>query len=224
MSDSTKADSEIPSPFASVNGHPPIKEQDEPNEKPSDSKLMPPPTSVPPQLQGISSQQEETILPVTQRKRSDSELLKSDAWPPFLRSSSTSSAKSNSSTGHVFQRLAVTRELAAGAEGKIVTLKQVETRRDKCLTCTHLIQGHTSAVLTLTVNGSMLYTGSQDRTVRVWDLAREQEVLCIAGQPSSVTKVIYCPQTQALLTGSQSQIKVTCSEFQTRMTCYGINC
>jgi kinesin family protein 4/21/27 len=145
---------------------------------------------------------------VSQEKCEDNDSTKSDLARPASLDMAPSSLSRNVSASHVFQRLSVTSDVPSGPEGKIVTMKHGESRRDKCLTCTHLIQGHTSAVLTLDVNGSTLYTGSQDRTIRVWDLEREEEVVCLVGQPSSVTKVVYCPKTNALFTGSQSQIKV----------------
>ena len=201
--------------FPSTNSLPSLDEQEEATEvkhsdenSPETKPLMPPPSSLPPRFQ---QSEQEVIEAVSQEKYTDNDSRKSDLSRP-VSLDLTSSLSRNCSSGHVFQRLSVASDVPSGPEGKIVTMKHGESRRDKCLTCTHSIQGHTSAVLTLDVNGSTLYTGSQDRTIRVWDLEREEEVMCLAGQPSSVTKVVYCSKTKVLFTGSQSQIKVRCCE------------
>ena len=50
------------------------------------------------------------------------------------------------------------------------------------------LEGHTDAVYCLTVVGNKLYTGSDDRTIRVWDIDTHQHITALEGH----TDDVYC--------------------------------
>ena len=48
------------------------------------------------------------------------------------------------------------------------------------------LEGHTDAVYCLTVVGNKLYTGSDDRTIRVWDIDTHQHIATLEGHTAGV--------------------------------------
>jgi kinesin family protein 4/21/27 len=68
--------------------------------------------------------------------------------------------------------------------------------------------GHSKAVLTLDSSDSKLFTGSKDRTAKVWDLTTGQELAALAGHNNSVTKVRCEKNSQLCMTVSASSVKV----------------
>ena len=53
-----------------------------------------------------------------------------------------------------------------------------------------------------------LFTGSKDRTAKIWDLHTGQEILSLCGHPNNVTKIRYCSHTNLVFTASSSYVKV----------------
>lgn len=76
------------------------------------------------------------------------------------------------------------------------------------LVCTYAATGHNSAVLSLDVTEDLMFTGSKDRTVKVWDLNTGEETLSCAGHKRDVVAVRYCSKTQRIFGASQNIIKV----------------
>lgn len=76
------------------------------------------------------------------------------------------------------------------------------------LVCTYAATGHNSAVLSLDVTEDLMFTGSKDRTVKVWDLNTGEETLSCAGHKRDVVAVRYCHKTQRIFGASQNVIKV----------------
>lgn len=76
------------------------------------------------------------------------------------------------------------------------------------LVCTYAATGHNSAVLSLDVTEDLMFTGSKDRTVKVWDLNTGEETLSCAGHKRDVVAVRYCPKSQRIFGASQNIIKV----------------
>ncbi|OMO51446.1 Zinc finger, CCCH-type [Corchorus olitorius] len=54
------------------------------------------------------------------------------------------------------------------------------------------LQGHTRAVLCLSVGENMLFSGSADNTIRVWDTETLQCIKTLNGHADAVTSVIHC--------------------------------
>jgi WD40 repeat protein len=57
--------------------------------------------------------------------------------------------------------------------------------------CLYSLLGHSAAVRSLLVAGDRLFSGSDDATVRVWDLFRLEAKQVLRGHSSSVTDIAY---------------------------------
>ncbi|XP_013853382.2 kinesin-like protein KIF21A isoform X3 [Sus scrofa] len=76
------------------------------------------------------------------------------------------------------------------------------------LQCVHIAEGHTKAVLCVDSTDDLLFTGSKDRTCKVWNLVTGQEIMSLGGHPNNVVSVKYCNYTSLVFTVSTSYIKV----------------
>ncbi|XP_050706486.1 kinesin-like protein KIF21A isoform X1 [Eriocheir sinensis] len=76
------------------------------------------------------------------------------------------------------------------------------------LACTHVAQGHSKAVLSVHATDDLLFSASKDRTVKVWDLVRGQEIQSLGGHPNNVNCVRYCEAQHTCFSVSSSFIKV----------------
>eukprot|EP00049_Salpingoeca_infusionum_P014126 m.263558 g.263558 ORF g.263558 m.263558 type:complete len:1877 (-) comp15603_c0_seq3:2251-7881(-) len=66
------------------------------------------------------------------------------------------------------------------------------SRKHTILRHAYTAHGHTDDVLCLSATGSILLSGSKDKTFRIWDVAREAELLC-AGHQTAVSCVGHIP-------------------------------
>ncbi|XP_061272445.1 kinesin-like protein KIF21A isoform X10 [Bos javanicus] len=80
--------------------------------------------------------------------------------------------------------------------------------RTSPLQCIHIAEGHTKAVLCVDSTDDLLFTGSKDRTCKVWNLVTGQEIMSLGGHPNNVVSVKYCNYTSLVFTVSTSYIKV----------------
>uniref|UniRef100_A0A6Q2XMB4 Kinesin motor domain-containing protein n=1 Tax=Esox lucius TaxID=8010 RepID=A0A6Q2XMB4_ESOLU len=78
--------------------------------------------------------------------------------------------------------------------------------RSATLQCVHVAEGHTKAVLCVDSTDDLLFTGSKDRTCKVWNLVTGQEIMSLAGHPNNVVSVRY--SSSLVFTVSTSYIKV----------------
>jgi WD40 repeat protein len=76
------------------------------------------------------------------------------------------------------------------------------------LICSSVAEGHTRAVLSVFANDDLLLTGSKDRTVKVWDLHRKEEIASLAGHPNNVSVVKYSEAMRLAFSVSTAFIKV----------------
>ncbi|MEE6509766.1 hypothetical protein FKM82_027744, partial [Ascaphus truei] len=76
------------------------------------------------------------------------------------------------------------------------------------LQCVHIAEGHNKAVLCVDATDDLLFTGSKDRTCKVWNLVTGQEIMSLGGHPNNVVSVKYCNYTSLVFTVSTSYIKV----------------
>ncbi|KAM4882948.1 kinesin-like protein KIF21A isoform 9-T9 [Thomomys bottae] len=76
------------------------------------------------------------------------------------------------------------------------------------LQCVHIAEGHTKAVLCVDSTNDLLFTGSKDRTCKVWNLVTGQEIMSLGNHPNNVVSVKYCNYTSLVFTVSTSYIKV----------------
>ncbi|XP_068786675.1 kinesin-like protein KIF21A isoform X6 [Struthio camelus] len=80
--------------------------------------------------------------------------------------------------------------------------------RSSPLQCIYTAEGHTKAVLCVDATDDLLFTGSKDRTCKVWNLVTGQEIMSLGGHPNNVVSVKYCNYTSLVFTVSTSYIKV----------------
>ncbi|XP_037086600.1 LOW QUALITY PROTEIN: kinesin-like protein KIF21A [Pollicipes pollicipes] len=76
------------------------------------------------------------------------------------------------------------------------------------LICTHVAEGHTKAVLSVCATNDRLFSGSKDRTVKVWDLGTGCQLQSLAGHPNNVVCVRYSEMTQLVFSVSSAFVKV----------------
>ncbi|KAF0304360.1 Kinesin-like protein KIF21A [Amphibalanus amphitrite] len=76
------------------------------------------------------------------------------------------------------------------------------------LLCTHVAEGHAKAVLSVCATNDRLFSGSKDRTVKVWDLGTGRQVQSLTGHPNNVVCVRYSEVTQLVFSVSSAFVKV----------------
>ncbi|XP_040089422.1 kinesin-like protein KIF21A isoform X17 [Oryx dammah] len=95
-----------------------------------------------------------------------------------------------------------------GSMGIINSFPASKGVRTSPLQCIYTAEGHTKAVLCVDSTDDLLFTGSKDRTCKVWNLVTGQEIMSLGGHPNNVVSVKYCNYTSLVFTVSTSYIKV----------------
>ncbi|XP_036373493.1 kinesin-like protein KIF21A isoform X5 [Megalops cyprinoides] len=93
-----------------------------------------------------------------------------------------------------------------GSIGVINPVPSSKSSRGATLQCVHVAEGHSKAVLCVDSTDDLLFTGSKDRTCKVWNLVTGQEIMSLGGHPNNVVSVKYC--SSLVFTVSTSYIKV----------------
>uniref|UniRef100_A0A3Q3B799 Kinesin family member 21A n=1 Tax=Kryptolebias marmoratus TaxID=37003 RepID=A0A3Q3B799_KRYMA len=93
-----------------------------------------------------------------------------------------------------------------GSMGVINPVPSTKSSRSAMLQCVHVAEGHGKAVLCVDCTDDLLFTGSKDRTCKVWNLVTGQEIMSLAGHPNNVVSVRY--SSSLVFTVSTSYIKV----------------
>uniref|UniRef100_A0A8D0A9V3 Kinesin family member 21A n=1 Tax=Sander lucioperca TaxID=283035 RepID=A0A8D0A9V3_SANLU len=93
-----------------------------------------------------------------------------------------------------------------GSMGIINPVPPTKSSRSATLQCVHVAEGHSKAVLCVDCTDDLLFTGSKDRTCKVWNLVTGQEIMSLAGHPNNVVSVRY--SSSLVFTVSTSYIKV----------------
>ncbi|KAG7455755.1 hypothetical protein MATL_G00244460 [Megalops atlanticus] len=91
-------------------------------------------------------------------------------------------------------------------QGVINPVPSSKSSRGATLQCVHVAEGHSKAVLCVDSTDDLLFTGSKDRTCKVWNLVTGQEIMSLGGHPNNVVSVKYC--SSLVFTVSTSYIKV----------------
>ncbi|XP_053082098.1 kinesin-like protein KIF21A isoform X13 [Acinonyx jubatus] len=199
-------------------------------------KELPPPSGFPSKIGSISKQSSlsEKKLPepspITRRKAYEKE--KSKAKEQKHSDSGTSEASLSPPSSppsrprnelNVFNRLTVSQgntsvqqdksdesdsSLSEVHRGIINPFPASKGIRASPLQCIHIAEGHTKAVLCVDSTDDLLFTGSKDRTCKVWNLVTGQEIMSLGGHPNNVVSVKYCNYTSLVFTVSTSYIKV----------------
>ncbi|XP_030281097.1 kinesin-like protein KIF21A isoform X3 [Sparus aurata] len=103
---------------------------------------------------------------------------------------------------------------AAADRAKVKEIKQgiinpvpaTKGSRSSTLQCVHVAEGHSKAVLCVDCTDDLLFTGSKDRTCKVWNLVTGQEIMSLSGHPNNVVSVRY--SSSLVFTVSTTYIKV----------------
>ncbi|KAK1906277.1 Kinesin-like protein KIF21A [Dissostichus eleginoides] len=93
-----------------------------------------------------------------------------------------------------------------GHRGVINPVTAQKNIRGAKLQCVYVAEGHTKPVLCVDATDDLLFTGSKDRTCKVWNLVTGQEIMSLADHPSSVVSVRYT--SSLVFTVSTAYIKV----------------
>uniref|UniRef100_A0A7N6BT94 Kinesin motor domain-containing protein n=1 Tax=Anabas testudineus TaxID=64144 RepID=A0A7N6BT94_ANATE len=90
--------------------------------------------------------------------------------------------------------------------GVINPVTAPKSSRGAKLQCVYVAEGHTKPVLCVDATNDLLFTGSKDRSCKVWNLVTGQEIMSLADHPSSVVSVRYT--SSLVFTVSTAYIKV----------------
>ncbi|NXP06488.1 KI21B protein, partial [Thinocorus orbignyianus] len=92
--------------------------------------------------------------------------------------------------------------------GMINPVGGTKNARTAPLQCVSVAEGHTKPVLCLDATDELLFTGSKDRSCKMWNLVTGQEIASLKGHPNNVVSIKYCSHTGLMFTVSTSYIKV----------------
>ncbi|KAJ8269058.1 hypothetical protein COCON_G00116650 [Conger conger] len=109
----------------------------------------------------------------------------------------------------IYEKTQLTVDKVKGKEikqGVINPVPSSKSTRGATLQCVHVAEGHSKAVLCVDSTDDLLFTGSKDRTCKVWNLVTGQEIMSLGGHPNNVVSVRYC--SSLVFTVSTSYIKV----------------
>ncbi|XP_076860871.1 kinesin-like protein KIF21A isoform X3 [Brachyhypopomus gauderio] len=94
-------------------------------------------------------------------------------------------------------------EMRRGVIGPVTWPRGSQAAR---LQCVYAAEGHSKAVLCVDSTDDLLFTGSKDRTCKVWNLVTGQEIMSLGEHPSGVVSVRYC--SSLVFTVSTTYVKV----------------
>uniref|UniRef100_A0A452RSQ3 Kinesin family member 21A n=1 Tax=Ursus americanus TaxID=9643 RepID=A0A452RSQ3_URSAM len=223
-SDTSTGDASLPGPLTPVAEGQEIGMNTETSGPSAREKELPPPSGFPSKIGSISRQSSlsEKKLPepspITRRKAYDKaekskskEQKHSDSGTSEASLSPPSSPPSRPRNElNVFNRLTVSQGNTSVQQDKgiINPFPASKGIRTSPLQCIHIAEGHTKAVLCVDSTDDLLFTGSKDRTCKVWNLVTGQEIMSLGSHPNNVVSVKYCNYTSLVFTVSTSYIKV----------------
>ncbi|XP_060713529.1 kinesin-like protein KIF21B isoform X1 [Tachysurus vachellii] len=110
---------------------------------------------------------------------------------------------------NVFSRLTSNQSQGSALDkGVISPMAGLKGGRTAPLQCVAVAEGHSKPVLCLDATDELLFTGSKDRTCKMWNLVTGQEIVTLRGHPNNVVSVKYCSSSGLVFTVSTSFIKV----------------
>ncbi|XP_028924822.1 kinesin-like protein KIF21B isoform X1 [Ornithorhynchus anatinus] len=83
-----------------------------------------------------------------------------------------------------------------------------KSARTAPLQCIAVAEGHTKPILCLDATDELLFTGSKDRSCKMWNLVTGQEIAALKGHPNNVVSVKFCARSSLVFSVSTSYIKV----------------
>ncbi|XP_026774983.3 kinesin-like protein KIF21A isoform X8 [Pangasianodon hypophthalmus] len=126
--------------------------------------------------------------------------------PPMAETPEGGTDESLSSTLRDYMLPAAALSSRMGGIGVINPVPALKSNRGGTLQCVHVAEGHSKAVLCVDSTDDLLFTGSKDRTCKVWNLVTGQEIMSLGGHPNNVVSVRY--SSSLVFTVSTSYIKV----------------
>ncbi|XP_033100034.1 kinesin-like protein KIF21A isoform X6 [Anneissia japonica] len=169
------------------------------NSSASDSAIMPPPRTVPTKRDsfGKSDKSSSATRSLASRRQSNEGMPTrsghADASPAIRRKG--------------IPQPQVINTVSTGSINPVSVTNKPQGQKAP-LICSYTAEGHTKAVLSVQATEDMLFSGSKDRTVKVWNLETGQELLTLGGHPNNVISVHYCKNLQLVFSVSTSYIKV----------------
>ncbi|KFV10570.1 Kinesin-like KIF21A, partial [Pterocles gutturalis] len=110
---------------------------------------------------------------------------------------------------NVFSRLTSNQSQGSALDKGIINpVGGTKNARTAPLQCVSVAEGHTKPVLCLDATDELLFTGSKDRSCKMWNLVTGQEIASLKGHPNNVVSIKYCSHTGLVFTVSTSYIKV----------------
>ncbi|KFQ61790.1 Kinesin-like KIF21B, partial [Pelecanus crispus] len=110
---------------------------------------------------------------------------------------------------NVFSRLTSNQSQGSTLDKGIINpVGGTKNARTAPLQCVSMAEGHTKPVLCLDATDELLFTGSKDRSCKMWNLVTGQEIASLKGHPNNVVSIKYCSHTGLVFTVSTSYIKV----------------
>uniref|UniRef100_A0A9J7YTY1 Kinesin family member 21B n=1 Tax=Cyprinus carpio carpio TaxID=630221 RepID=A0A9J7YTY1_CYPCA len=110
---------------------------------------------------------------------------------------------------NVFSRLTSNQSQGSALDKGVITpTGGLKGGRTAPLQCVAMAEGHTKPVLCLDATDELLFTGSKDRTCKMWNLVTGQEIVTLRGHPNNVVSVKYCSDSGLVFTVSTLYIKV----------------
>uniref|UniRef100_A0A8C3K3G4 Kinesin-like protein KIF21A n=1 Tax=Calidris pygmaea TaxID=425635 RepID=A0A8C3K3G4_9CHAR len=190
-----------------------------------DREFISPTSGLPSKIGGISRQpslSEKKIpepSPLAKRKAYEKTMEKTKAKEQKLSDSGAPEASLSPPTSppsrprnemNVFSRLTVSQGNTSVQQDKGIINPYPASKciRSSPLQCIYTAEGHTKAVLCVDATDDLLFTGSKDRTCKVWNLVTGQEIMSLGGHPNNVVSIKYCNYTSLVFTVSTSYIKV----------------
>ncbi|XP_044530853.1 kinesin-like protein KIF21B [Gracilinanus agilis] len=92
--------------------------------------------------------------------------------------------------------------------GIISPIGGAKSARTAPLQCVSVAEGHTKPILCLDATDELLFTGSKDRSCKMWNLVTGQEIASLKGHPNNVVSIKYCGHLGLVFSVSTSYIKV----------------
>ncbi|XP_040841362.1 kinesin-like protein KIF21B isoform X3 [Ochotona curzoniae] len=92
--------------------------------------------------------------------------------------------------------------------GIITPVGGTKGARTAPLQCISMAEGHTKPILCLDATDELLFTGSKDRSCKMWNLVTGQEIAALKGHPNNVVSIKYCSLSGLVFSVSTSYIKV----------------
>ncbi|XP_065436680.1 kinesin-like protein KIF21B [Chrysemys picta bellii] len=111
--------------------------------------------------------------------------------------------------GHPASALLLTPLLSLShGKGLINPVGGARSTRTALLQCISVAEGHSKPVLRVDATDELLFSGSKDRSCKMWNLVTGQEIASLKGHPNNVVSIKYCSHSGLVFTVSTSYIKV----------------